>query len=297
MSDASAGSPAVESPETVIVDLAVDEGPITYRASGFLHGMTGDEPPDHLVAPLKPKLFRDWADGPVGAFATNPRVQRLGARQQLVVSDSWGDRYGFGRSQHWPGDGGDWAEWENLVADLVTRAKGQQCVFEWDIWNEPDTETFWGRDQSQFYETWRRGYVKIREFDPEAVIVGPSLSGYERQSLLDFLTYAKSHNVLPDILSWHEFGWEEQNVSRQIPDHVTEMLTLMKEQGIRISRISLNEIVGPDCQLKPGPTLGFFVGVERASVEGACHACWDEEDGKFSNCNNISLDGLLTPEE
>ena len=294
--EASAGSPAVAAPETVTVDLAVDEGPVTYRASGFLHGMTADEPSDRLVAPLKPKLFRDWAEGPAGAFATNRRVRRLGARQQLSVCDSWGDRYGFGRSQHWPGDGGDWREWENLVADLVTRAKGQQCVFEWDIWNEPDTDTFWGRDRAQWYETWRRGYAKIREFDPSAVIVGPSLAGYDREFLLEFLTYAKSHNVLPDVLCWHEFGWDDaQDISREIPAHVTEMRVLMRQQGIGVDRICLNEVIGPDCQLRPGPTVGFFVGVEAARVEGACHACWDEADGEISNCNNTSLDGLLTP--
>jgi len=293
--DLSSASSAVQPPETVVVDLSSDEGPVTHRASGFLHGMSADEPPDRLVAPLKPKLFRDWAEGPAGAFATNPRVRRLEARQQLVVSDSWGDRYGFSQSQHWPGDGGDWSEWENLVADLVTRARGQQCVFEWDIWNEPDTGTFWGRDRGQWYETWRRGYVKIREFDPGAVVVGPSLAGYDRQYLLDFLTYAKSHDVLPDVLSWHEFDWSTQSGSRLIPDHVSEMRALMKQHGIGIDRISLNEIIGPDCQLRPGHTVGFFVGVEAARVEGACHACWDEEDGKTSNCDNISLDGLLTP--
>jgi len=287
----SAGAPS----EIVVVDLASDEGPVIYRASGFLHGMTDDEPPDRLVAPLKPKLFRDWADGPAGAFATNRRVRRLGARQHLVVSDSWGDRYGFGGSRHWPGDAGEWREWENLVANLVTRAKGQGCVFEWDIWNEPDTKTFWGRDRAQWYETWRRGYLKIREFEPDAIIVGPSLAGYDRELLLEFLTYAKSHNLVPDVLCWHEFGWDTPDPARQIPDHAAEMRALMEQQGIPIKRISLNEIIGPDCQLKPGPTVGFFVGAEAARVDGVCHACWDEADGEISNCNNVSLDGLLTP--
>ena len=295
MPDVSAGSSAAAAPEIVVVDLSSDEGSVTYRASGFLHGMTADEPPDRLVAPLKPKLFRDWAEGPAGAFATNRRVRRLGAHQQLSVCDSWSDRYGFSESQHWPGDGGDWSEWENLVADLVTRAKGQGCVFEWDIWNEPDTNLFWGRDRAQWYETWRRGYLKIREFDPGAVIVGPSLAAYDREFLLEFLTYAEAHGVLPDVLSWHEFGWNTPDPARQIPDHATEMRALMKERGIPIERISLNEIIGPDCQLRPGPTVGFFAGVEAARVDGACHACWDEAAGEISNCNNVSLDGLLTP--
>jgi len=295
VADTSPGSSADLPPETVVVDLSSDEGPVTYRASGFLHGMSAEQPPDQLVAPLKPKLFRDWADGRAGVFATNRRVRRLGATQQLSVCDSWGDRYGFTRSQHWPGDGGDWREWENLVADLVTRTKGQGCVVEWDIWNEPDTDTFWGRDRAQWLEAWRRGYLKIREFDPHAVIVGPSLASYDRQVLLDFLTYAKAHNVLPDVLSWHEFGWDEQNGARQIAEHTAEMRALMAERGINMERISLNEIIGPDCQLRPGPTVAFFAAVEAARVDSACHACWDEATGEISNCDNISLDGLLTP--
>ena len=36
---------ATRADETVVVDFGVDCGPVTYRGSGFLHGMSTTEPP------------------------------------------------------------------------------------------------------------------------------------------------------------------------------------------------------------------------------------------------------------
>jgi uncharacterized protein YdbL (DUF1318 family) len=47
------------SAQTVTVNFSVDQGAVTYRASGFLHGMNATTPTTALIAPLKPKFFRD----------------------------------------------------------------------------------------------------------------------------------------------------------------------------------------------------------------------------------------------
>src|SRR5512135_3440797 len=52
--------------------------------SGFLHSLSGGKPPDSMIVPLRPVL---WRDGP--SLEGLARVKRLGARPIVVVSDVW----------------------------------------------------------------------------------------------------------------------------------------------------------------------------------------------------------------
>ena len=274
--------------ETVTIDLSADRGPVTYRASGFLHAMSATVPEPSLVDPLRPRLFRmaaeDWHKIGEGAFANYQRVKKLGARMQIVVSDS----HGYSLAGWWPGDDGDYSRWEAIVERLVRQAQAGGYSIEWDIWNEPNGGYFWKRDQAQFFEAWSHGYRKIRSLDQKAVIVGPSLSSYDRKYLESFLLYAQSNHMLPDVLSWHEFG-----DPRTIPAHADEMRKFMGEQDIKITRICLNEVINAQQTPKPGVTAIYFANMERAQIDGACHACWGDKDGA-SACENQSLDGILT---
>ena len=112
--------------ETITVDFGVVKGQVTYRASGFLHGISVEAPDDQWVRQLKPGLFRL---SPSAAFdpLLYQRVKSYGAAVQVVISDS----YGYpGLSGAWPGDGGDWTGWEYLVEHLVQNAdaKGLDAV-------------------------------------------------------------------------------------------------------------------------------------------------------------------------
>ena len=278
--------------EVVTVDFASDAGPVNYRASGFLHAMTPTMPDLELIAPLKPKLFRNRAEGPGGAFAIYPRVNSLGARSQVVVSDSYWDR-------KWPETESNWKRWEATVEDLVEEARRNRCTFEWDIWNEPDDEYFWEVDQARFLETWRRTALKIRELDPKAVIVGPSIAHFTSDYMEAFLVYAKANDVLPDILTWHELDSEETPDSVEtagfntIEPHAAEVRRLLAKHDIPIDRLCLNEIIGPGMHPRPGAAVRYFAALERANVDGACHATWREPEGG----NYASLSGILTREE
>jgi len=271
--------------ETVVVDFSVDLGPVTYRASGFLHGMAVTIPVQALVEPLKPKLFRG-AEGRGRAFAIYQRAKGLGARFQLVVSDSYWDR-------KWPETASNWKRWEATVEDLVQGAKENGCTFEWDIWNEPEIDYFWEVDQARFFETWRRTVLKIRELDPGAVIVGPSLAKYDGKYLEDFLVYANTNHVLPDILCWHELDATDDGF-RIIEADVADARKLLAKHRIEIDRICINEIIGPDLHTRPGAAVRSFAALERAGVDGACHATWPDADGGY---NDASLSGILTQRE
>jgi xylan 1,4-beta-xylosidase len=270
--------------EKVTVDLSRDLGPVTYRASGFLHGMTATDPPQELVAPLKPKLFRNQAEGPAGTFATYSRVKALGARSQLVVSDSY-----WGRK--WPQSEDEWRRWDAIVEGLVRKAQGPGYQIEWDIWNEPSDDYFWEVDQASFFETWRRTFLKIRELDPKAVIVGPSLSDYDSKYLEEFLVFAKDHHVLPDILSWHELS---DAGAKDVPAHFADARWLLAKYDIGITLLCINEIIAYELRTKPGSAVQFFAALEREQADGACHATWPEAEDRG---NPRSLSGTLTRED
>lgn len=280
---------AVSASEVVTVDVGKDLGPVTYRASGFLHAMSRTVPGPAMVDPLKPQLFRmgaeDWQKVGAGAVATYDRVKKLGARMQIVISDN----HGYTIAGWWPGDHDDWTAWDSIVEGLVKRAKSDRQSVEWDIWNEPNSRYFWGRDRAQFFETWKRAYQKIRTIDSRATIVGPSISRYDKAWIEDFLNYAKDNSVVPDLLSWHEFG-----SPRDIPDHVDEMRSFAGGNGIDLRGVSINECISAQQQLNPGVTVQYLAGLDRAGVDSACHACWADKEPGVSGCENQTLDGLLT---
>jgi hypothetical protein len=250
----------------VTVDFAVDAGPTTYRAAGFLHGITPTTPDDQIVRPLKPSLFRcaAWTE----CYSIYDRAAAMGAAVQFVLSD------GYRYRAPWPGDSSDFSGWLDVVRTSVTRAREQGQTFQWDIWNEPNGREFWGRDAAQFYETWRQAYVAIREIDPSATIVGPSLSAFSSRYLQAFLLFAKANGVLPDVLSWHDNSIDHQ----ALPGQVQAMRAWMAANGIDIRRISINEY--------DGNLPIAFASLERAGVESAAHTCWkcpQELDGVTAN--------------
>src|SRR5579871_3681832 len=69
----------------------------------------------------------------------------------------------------------------------------------------------------------------------------------------------------------------------------------MLQNNINISQIDINEILEPTDQYNPGVIVHYMAALERAQVNGAAKACWDESTG-VSQCWNDSLDGLLTPD-
>lgn len=160
------------------------------------------QPDDEVVRSLKPKLFRLHA-----AEALTPLLYRRLTHYGAVVQGALSDAYGSpGPSGLWPGDGEDWSRWEQLVEELVREGDSKGLQILWDIWNEPDHHQFWDRSSKQFFETWKRAVRTIRRVNPQVIIVGPSHANGPCNYLYGFLLSAHAHNVLPDIISWHDYG-------------------------------------------------------------------------------------------
>jgi hypothetical protein len=282
------GSPTQGTVCEINVDFNRETGPVTHKASGILHSFHTQEPPDDLVLPLKLKAFRGRANE---NYLLLPgfydRLRRIGVRHiQVVISDSYGYPNMF---YSWPGDKGDWAPWENTVESVVKACQKQNMEVEYDIWNEPNHSYFWKKDRATWFETWKRGYVKVRSLQKNAVIVGPSITHYDPDFLREFLIYARGNSCLPDILSWHELGTAG---GETIPDHERKARDLLKSLDVDIRRISLHEIIPQNRQFSPGTAVCYFANIEKTDVESACHSCW--EDVKGNNGENRSLDGMLT---
>ncbi|MEQ1654299.1 MAG: hypothetical protein ABL983_02230 [Nitrospira sp.] len=268
--------------ETVVVDFATIKGMATHRASGFLHGISEDHPDDQFVRPLKPRLFRiHGSETP--SMALLQRLKSYGAAIQYVVSDAYGYPGPTGR---WPGDGGDWRQWEELVESLVREADRKGLQLQWDIWNEPDSSQFWDRSAEQFAEAWKRAVVIIRRLSSKAEIVGPSLANGPWHYLYGFLLAARDENVLPDIVSWHDWSLDH-------PPDVSTVRQFMAAQGIAPRPISINEFQGAKGKQQPGLLVWWLSHIEAEGPESAAYSCWPDPAG-YSDCDLPTLDGLLT---
>lgn len=191
----------------------------------------------------------------------------------------------------------------------------------WDVWEEPNAVrgrpcNFWNRSLHQFYVTWNYAVRKIRRLRPGATIVGPSANSFHLtwgahtygDFFRTFLAQAQGNGTLPDVLSWHELDWQENG--SKIEEHVSALKAYLASRRINITRFSVNEIVPasatnyplPPYDTKPLPALNvaYLAALQRAGVESAMQACWDEPTAAAapgacgrSNCNAGALDGLV----
>jgi hypothetical protein len=258
--------------ETVMVDVGAEGGEIRHRASGFLHGFSDDGqlPPDSMIVPLKARLHRTR---PGTTWAQAERMKKLGIEQQVVMSDGWG--YGKEHS----GDDGQWAKWEEFVVRMVREAQQRGLKPQWDIWNEPDHGFFWKRSPEQFNETWRRAYLKIRQAEPQVVIVGPSWSGVHpgQARFTAFIRFCKDNRVVPDYVCWH--------FPNDVVREADECRKLLTAEQIQVKGLMVNEYCLAHEQ-DAGKTAWLIAQVERARIDLSCHAIWGDE-------GNGNLDGIV----
>jgi hypothetical protein len=161
--------------------------------------------------------------------------------------------------------------------DLVRQA-GARVQF--DIWNEPDHQRFWRRGQEQFLETWTRAYRILRAGDKPAVIVGPSWSDvHPGDPRFDgFLLHCQTNDVLPDYITWH-FPKDAVAEARACREFCARA-------GIHTQGIMINEYCAQNEQTAAN-TAWHLAQLEKARVDGACHAIWGDER------RHDDLDGVL----
>ncbi|MGE6574591.1 CBM35 domain-containing protein [Paenibacillus xylanexedens] len=278
-------------PAQFTVDLATQYRPVTHVASGSLYGLAEEgRPSDQLIGPTKPKMFTQMAPNggqlpngettPIGdALEVAPIAERNGATVTIRMPDIYPNF-----PYQWVG----WDDWFEKVDRIVDARlnSGAQNIYGYELWNEPDG-TWNTQAAGSFNEGWKKTYLRIKEKDKNTNIIGPSITQYNESWLRDFLTYARDHDVLPDIISWHELGAPEGNyingpAPQYISNHIEAYRAIETELGIAHLPISINEYGVVDEQAVPGNMMRYIAEFERSDVDTANIAFWFRP-GRLSN--------------
>src|SRR5256886_14284843 len=245
--------------ETVTVDFAAKGEPITHKASGFARGLTLTEPPQEMLAQLRPTFFRQPAlDSPAkyGALAIYPRARAINATVMATLSD------GVKFDGRFPGEKGNWDKWDRGVTDLVHRAMGSGQRIQWEIWTEPNQGASWKGSKQGYLVLWYRTAKRIRDIDPNAIIAGPSVGPFDGGWINSFLKVAKEYDVLPDIICWHE-----KDPKGDIVAHVDQVENDCWQDGHGIRPIIVYQNVPEAHRFSPGFAVWTVAGQERSHAQ------------------------------
>ncbi|TLP52583.1 beta-xylosidase [Microbispora tritici] len=288
--------PAQAADESITVNFSVTNGSPTYRASGWIYGMTenGANPPDHFFTDVKYRYMRaggaqldspgGWVSGKYdrrwnATRAQLLRTRSLGGEFVLLVHDLWGaDGYAISR---FPGDNGNWTDYDNFLTRVINDVRATGAPVQWDIWNEPNITIFWNRPQSQYFEMWKRAYQRIRAAFPSQLIVGPSLAGVPSTSgwWTQYLDYVKANNAVPDIVSWHSLPGDPVS-------NVATANTSLDSRGIAHPRpYQINEY-GASNEQNPADGAWYIARLERAGADGL-RANWASGGNLHNDLGNL----------
>jgi len=274
-----APGPAQAGDESIAVDFSAGGAAPTYRASGWIYGMTEDAsgPPDHFFRDVRFRAMRaggaqldspgGWVSGryPRRWNATQAQARRtaaLGGQFVLLVHDLWGAD-GFPISR-FPGDNGDWTDYDNFLTRLIGDVRTAGLTVQWDLWNEPNITLFWNRPQAQYFELWRRTFQRVRAAFPGQLIVGPSCACVPTTTGAwwgQYLDFVRSTNTVPDIVSWHSLPGDPVA-------NVAAANSTLGSRGIPHARpYQINEYAASNEQ-NPGDGSWYIARLERAGADG-----------------------------
>ncbi len=255
---------------TVSVSLGDSIRPVTHVASGSLYGFTETLPSnvDADVAPLNPNVFLAPArsgsgrqQGIGGAFLISPRLKNTTGKVQIRLADIL---------PGWPYQYKNWDHWKSEVTSVVNDKKSAavQNFDGYEIWNEPN-DTWKGSNNFEA-DLWKPTYQLLRQLDPDAKIIGPSYSYYNSSRMESFLKYCVENNVVPDVISWHQWG------SEGFVGALENYRALEKKYNISPRKVSINEYSHSKHELEgnPGVSVPFIAKFERHGVESAMISWW-----------------------
>ncbi|ROP42709.1 RICIN domain-containing protein [Saccharothrix texasensis] len=289
-------APAQAADESITVDFSATGASPTYRASGWIYGMTENAsgPADNFYRDVKFRYMRAGGaqlDSPGGWVAGKYdrrwnatraqllRTRSLGGEFVLLVHDLWGaDGYPISR---FPGDNGNWSDYDAFLTRLVDDVRATGAPVQWDLWNEPNITLFWNRPQSQYFELWRRTYQRIRAEFPTQPIVGPSCACVPSSSgwWTQYLDFARANNTVPDIVSWHSLPGDP------VANVATANATL-DARGIPHPRpYQINEY-GASNEQNPGDGSWYIARLERAGADGL-RANWASAGNLHNDLGNL----------
>ncbi len=273
-----------ESPPDAVRHLTIladrDRGPV-WLLTGFLHSQCdsgGDKVvPDHLIRRVKTQYWRSSGVGRDPSSGWRQATLHLVDDLRIPFCDCLSDEYR--ETQPDPNQLRPWEDFDayyKFVYDHITRLKREgHNIRYWEIWNEPDSPTFWHGTREQFFETFKVAHDAIRAADPEGWVGGPSFTRADwgegvAAHFRPFLRYCQQHDVQLDFLVWHELGTQPE----LIPHHAAELRNLVEEEfaDLGIKEYHINEW-GNDWS-GPGTQVAYFYYLDQAGITRAAKAVW-----------------------
>ncbi|MBV9382780.1 MAG: hypothetical protein JOY82_04060 [Streptosporangiaceae bacterium] len=269
--------------QQITVNLADDTGPVFHGASGALYGLSENGVPGaDAIAPLHIRAIDAKPPGglqhPTGdADKIAPEFVRAGGQWILVymqdIYSAW-PYQNLGLSDYLP-------RVETIVRELM--ATPQASHFAFVPFNEPDwiwyglsasSQSQYIANRDRFLADWTTVYHAIKSIDPGAPIAGPNEAYYDSRFMPDFLSYAKAHNVLPQIISWHELSPSSLRTYRS---SYASFRALERQDGIGPLPVDIDEYANRYDLSVPGEMVQWLSMFEDTKVYAAM-PFWDIAD-------------------
>jgi hypothetical protein len=279
---ATPAGPAQAAVDGMTVNMSLYGGAPTYRASGFIYGLSQSAatPASTWQTQLKVKEMRAGGSQigcPNGGYVNGAytarwnfekayyaRAKLSGAHVEMILSGLWGSD-GVCTVPRWPGNGGSWTEYTAFINQVIADVKAAGMTgsdVRWDMWNEPNI-FFWGASQAQYLEMIRRGTLQVRAALPGAVIEGPSCAcAPDAAWFTQYLDYVKANGVVPNILSWHALPGDPAAAAASANSELAA-------RGMSVSGLDVNEYGAFGGEQQPGPSAWYIARLERCNCDGA----------------------------
>ncbi|MER7564758.1 cellulosome protein [Streptomyces sp. NPDC097941] len=266
-------------PEKLTIDLGTETGPFHGGASGTLYGLYGDGVPSRTVVEgMYPRTVttkaQDGTQHPGGdALEILPPFVAAGGKDVYVYLPDFYRGFPY----EWPGATGE----ERLAGHLgVIRRQVQHVLTLGELkshvvyvpFNEPEGNMFgegewsydgvsWRTRPDHYFAAWETAYRLIKELDPDARVAGPNTCILYPE-VRDFLEFAKSHDVLPDIVTWHELS-----SPAEVRTNIAEYRELERELGIGPLPVNINEYAHNYHVSVPGQMIQWIAAIEESKVD------------------------------
>ncbi|KAF4451663.1 putative glycoside hydrolase family 39 protein [Fusarium austroafricanum] len=298
---------------TATVNLAQPSGEPQHLASGFIYGLRDNadgtankEIPSDLIKGMGFNYCRaggaqltdalGWVagsyEGRWNSTLSNYRTTRLyGGRFTLLMHDLWGADSKQSSTFSWPGDKGNWTEYDAFLDRVFSDIKkgNAQPGLDIDIWNEPDGSNFWGASQDQYLAMWNRTHHRLRAELSEVHITGPSPATPPTKGDAwwnNFMSYVAETDTVPDYWSWHLLS--PSRTMRETKDRFDEFRIQNK---LPEKPIVINEYAWVnDGEQSPAGAVFYISQLERYNSHGL-RANWGSNQALHDTLANLVIRG------
>ena len=206
------------------------------------------ETPTPQVAPALRALGEigaTWARNeiPWGAVEPRPGVFRWEKWDRVVDNLRARDYHILGMLCYWtpwvkPHSDEAIAAFGRYSERLARRYRGR--VAAWEVWNEPNLHDYWQSTPERYVQLMRAAYEGVKRGDPDAIVVGGSLSGVDMVYLRRILAAGGARWM--DALSVHPytFGWlpEDSYLLRELRGASAAMAAAGRSPSLWVTEIA-----------------------------------------------------------